>query len=81
MMLIVLPQFVYSALKFLVVVVLLVCMVFLLLGINHLSKVDEQPEADSARRLREALSREEQGISRQSVFHKFLARKTSTSRK
>ncbi|MDE7461669.1 MAG: hypothetical protein K2M88_00755 [Muribaculaceae bacterium] len=74
MMLVYLPPFVYGAVKFLLVAVILVGMVFLLMGISHLSKVDEQPEADASVKLREELENNNRVITRSSVFSNFLAR-------
>lgn len=68
------PATVFSLFKFIAVVIILAAMVMLLLGIGHLSHVDDiASDSESQKMMREVLE-DEKVIGDKSVFNKFLSR-------
>ena len=74
MLAIVLPAFVMTTVKVLLVILSMVGMIFVYVAIGKLSHVDEQPNAHAAEFLRADVEQSQKVISEDSVFHNFLAR-------
>lgn len=66
--------FFISILKGLLVLVMLVAMVMVLMGISHLSRVDDDSAEEDAEKLRRQIDEDERVVGDYSVFHRFLAR-------
>ncbi|MDE6247544.1 MAG: hypothetical protein K2M41_06855 [Muribaculaceae bacterium] len=74
MLTIILPAFVVSAIKIMLVALIIIGMIFLHVGISKLSNVDEHPDSHAAEHLREDVAESRDVITEDSVFHNFLAR-------
>lgn len=56
------------------VILILICMIMVLMGINALTHRDKTNDVKAADELRKEISSHSEVISRHSVFHQFLAR-------
>lgn len=68
------PGYLISIIKIVLVVLILVGMIMLLLAINHLTHNDDSLTQTETNRLKQEINDNEKVITRRSVFHNFLAR-------
>lgn len=78
---IILPDIVFTVLRVALVVVILVAIISLLLGINHLSHNDDTISEEETSNFREEVKEKQEVISNRSVFHKFLARESRVGKR
>lgn len=64
-----------SILQFVLVIVMLVAMVMVLMGISHLSHVEDEARKEETEALKREVDEDSRVLSPYSVFHRFLARK------
>ena len=77
MSLLLIPPYLYPAIRVALILVILVGMVILLLAINHLAHNDDTLNEKETRKFKDEVENEKDVISRRSVFHGFLARPKS----
>ncbi len=68
------PDFLLTSLKVLMVIIILIGMIIILMGINHLTHNDDSISPNETKALKREVRDDQRVISRRSVFHKFLAR-------
>lgn len=75
------PEYIQSIFKIILVLIIILGMIVLLLGINHLSHNDDSISEEETEKLKSELTKESRVISPRSVFHRFLARSDSHGKK
>lgn len=68
------PEYLISIFRIVLVLLILVGMIVVLLAINHVTHNDDTISQSDTDRLKRDLTDNQKVITRQSVFHKFLAR-------
>ena len=71
------PTYLFTILQILIVVIIIMGMIMVLLGINHLTHNDDSISQEQTEHMKEDMRRKESVITDRSVFHNFLARNIS----